>query len=770
MNSVIDLLFSLTCFLAAVLLFSAEPMIGKRVLPLFGGTPAVWNTCLVYFQLMLLLGYAFSGDVRAAKGVEQRRVSLPFLIGVGALLALGYQVQPIGLALESGGSSSTADNPALALLWVLILSASAPLLIVAATSPLVQRWFAVTGHPRAHDPYFLYAASNAGSLAALMAYPLVIEPNLSLAAQSQAWKAGFLVLALLLMICGGIARGLSRAAAAVLDSGASGAETSPTVRTRLRWLVLVFIPSSWLLGVTAYLTTDLAAIPLLWVIPLALYLSSFIVAFAGPGAGVVRVASGALPILVVPLVLVMTAGFVHAFWIPLHLLAFCAGSVACHGRLARLRPAARHLSTFYVTIALGGLLGGVFNALIAPVVFDRIVEYPLAVVLACLVAPRLEGRWERRAGKGWLGDLLLPAAVFLLAALVTTNQAGLADSVMGVLGVMTASGLGLYACATARRRPARFAMVVGAVLLAGGLSQGPSGRLLQIERNFFGVVRVTEDPERTIHRLFHGSTLHGQQSLDPTLCREPSTYFTRSGPIGQVFAALGPRLDRPGAQVAIVGLGAGTLASYARPGQRWTFYEIDPAVERIARDPRFFTYLRDCPAASLEIVRGDARIRLRKAPDRAYRLIVLDAFSSDAMPVHLVSREAIRLYRDKLAEGGVLAFNLSNRYLDLDPVMGRQAQDAGLVCRIRSDTVLNPEERQAGKQPSIWAVMAATEVDLEGLASDPRWRRPTLRLNSRAWTDDYSDLARYLRWMPGRPGLAASGAGSPVVIEGGLPR
>ncbi|HZW33223.1 MAG TPA: fused MFS/spermidine synthase, partial [Isosphaeraceae bacterium] len=580
----------------------------------------------------------------------------------------------------------------------------------------------------------------------------------------------FLVLAILLTACGILARVLSRSGGAGPDAAAALAETPPAVGIRLRWLVLVFIPSSWLMGVTAYLTTDLAAIPLLWVIPLALYLSSFIIAFAGAGTALVRIASQALPVLVVPLVLVLTAGFVHAVWIPLHLLAFFAGSVACHGRLARLRPPARHLATFYVTIALGGLLGGVFNAVIAPVVFHRIVEYPLAVVLACMVAPGLEGRGERRAGRPWLSDLLLPVVVFLLAALLTTNQAGLADSVMGVLGVMIASGLGLYACATARRRPARFAMVAGAVLVAGGLSQGPGGRLLHIERNFFGVVRVTEDSERKVHRLFHGSTLHGQQSLDPALSREPSTYFTRSGPIGQVFAALGPRLDRAGAQVAIVGLGAGTLATYARPGQRWTFYEIDPAVVRIARDPRFFTYLRDCAAASLEIVLGDARLRLRAAPDRAYRLIVLDAFSSDAVPVHLVSREAIRLYRGKLAAGGVLVFNLSNRYLDLEPVMGRQAQDAGLVCRIQLDTTLSPEERHAGKQPSIWAVMAASADDLEGLASDPRWRLPVLRPNSRAWTDDYSDLARYLRGMPRRLVQRESTAGPSAVTEGGLPR
>ena len=253
-----------------------------------------------------------------------------------------------------------------------------------------------------------------------------------------------------------------------------------------------------------------------------------------------------------------------------------------------------------------------------------------------------------------------------------------------------------------------------------------------------------------MNRLFHGSTLHGQQSLDPALRHEPSTYFTRSGPIGQVFSSIERQLNRPGTRVAIVGLGAGTLASYAQPGQRWTFYEIDAAVERIARDPRFFTYLRDCEAAGVDIILGDARQRLEGAPDHAYQLIVLDAFSSDALPVHLLSREAIRLYRAKLASDGLLLFNLSNRYLDLDPVIGRQAGDTGLTCRVCYDLFVSGDEKKAGKQPSIWAVMAASEADLGSLAADARWQSPTLRLGSAVWTDDYSDLASYLLLTQGQ--------------------
>ena len=323
---------------------------------------------------------------------------------------------------------------------------------------------------------------------------------------------------------------------------------------------------------------------------------------------------------------------------------------------------------------------------------------------------------------------------------------GVIDTVPGALGVMAASGLGLYACVTGLRRPARFALTVGGVLLASGLAPSPGGDVIHRERNFFGTVRVLHDAEANVHRLFHGSTLHGQQSLDPEGRHEPSTYFTRSGPIGQLFDAIGPRLKREGSRVAIVGLGAGTLGCYAGPGQRWTFYEIDPAVVRIAEDPRFFTYLADCRArgVGVDLVEGDARLRLGDAPDRAFGLIVLDAFSSDAVPVHLLSREAIRLYRSKLAAGGLLAFNASNRYLDLEPVMGGQAADAGLACRIRYDVHPTAEERRAGKQPSIWVVMGEGEPDLGQLVTDPRWRVPRVRVGAGPWTDDYSDLASYL--------------------------
>ena len=740
-------LFGMTSFIGAALLFSVQPMIGKMVLPELGGTPAVWTTCLVYFQVILLGGYLLAHGVIRMGTARWSGAGVLYLSVLAMVLTFGYMLQPIEIVpgLVSGPATR---NPA-----------TLPVLLVSATAPLLQCWFALSPHPRANDPYFLYAASNAGSLIALVAYPLVIEPLLSLSLQSRLWRAGFLLLAILILCCGALARRLRRSTQGEAERGVHIDDVirdSIEKRTKFsrldlaRWLALVFIPSSWLMGVTTYLTTDLAAIPLLWVIPLAIYLLSFILAFAQFGARAVDFASRLLPYLVAPLVLITSAGFVHVVWIPLHLAVFFAGCLACHGALARARPAAEHASTFYVAIAVGGLLGGIFTALVAPLVFSRVVEYPLAVILALLAATLDATRLRRPDLRDVLRDLLLPGAVFLLTAMLATNLAGVAESVMGVMAIVIASGLGLLATVRARRRPLRFVLCVTAVLAASSLYTGVDGRLILVERSFFGVVRVTYDPELNVRRLFHGTTLHGLQSLDPALAGEPSTYYTRSGPIGRLFELIDPKLEQTASDVAILGLGAGTLASYAGPDERWTFYEIDPVIARIAGDRRYFSYVADCRAKALKIVLGDARLRLREAPDHTFKLIVFDAFSSDSLPVHLLSREAISLYRSKLAAGGVMAFNLSNRYLDLEPVLGRQAIDARLACRIAYDVDVTPEQKRSGKRGSIWALLVEAEGDLGELADDPRWRKPQLRDRSAVWTDDFSDPASYILWLPWR--------------------
>ena len=534
----IVLLFVVASFLASALLFSVEPMIGKMVLPVFGGTPAVWNTCLVFFQGTLLCGYLFSYGLGGTGTSGRRQVSLFYLLAFAALAAVSYMIQPIALTRSNNQPLSLDRDPALVLLWVLSGSAALPLVMVSTTAPLVQAWFALIGHRRSRDPYFLYAASNTGSLLALLTYPFLIEPNLGLTAQSHLWKIGFMILAMLVLVCGLAARWMNRSQLMVSEAPAcdpppAGRALTPV--TWAWWIALVFLPASWLMGVTTYLTTDLASIPLMWIIPLSLYLLSFILAFSSFAASLVRAANRLLPYLIAVLVLVMLAGFVHLVWIPLHLAAFFAGALACHGALARMRPPAWNLSVFYVTIALGGLLGGIWNALVAPVLFDRIVEYPLALIVACLIVPASRTYWNPGTPNTWLGDLLFAAVVFGLTLVLATNPAKLSDSVLGAIGVMIASGLGFLACKTADRRPIRFALVVAGVLVAGGLTPGVNGRLLHIERDFFGVLRVTHDAQQNANRLFHGSTLHGQQSLDPAYRHEPSTYFTRSGPIGQLF-------------------------------------------------------------------------------------------------------------------------------------------------------------------------------------------------------------------------------------------
>lgn len=735
-------LFGSAMFLAAFLLFSAQPMIGKLVLPVLGGTPGVWNTCMVFYQTALLAGYGYAHLGALGKGVRgQVAVHLP-------LLVLPFVALPIAIPDGLDPPNAGVIAPSLWLFATLAVTAGLPLFVVSATTPLLQRWFSLCGHAKARDPYFLYAASNAGSLAGLFCYPWIAEPNLGLSRQSQTWTVGFGILGVMVSFCGLRTCWTKQRPYDHADEDQTLVSMpAPSIRQTARWILLAFIPSSWLLAVTAYITTDLVAMPLLWTIPLGIYLLTYILAFARPSAWWTKAAAALLPLVVVPLVLVLSAGFVQLFWIPLHLFAFLAGALVCHGQLAAARPGSRHATAYYLAIATGGVLGGFFNALIAPLLFDRLIEYPLIVVLACLVAPGAARPAQRTHPGSRLADFLLPLCVFGLTAILVTGPSGSIDSAQGMLGVLAATGVGAYACVTGLRRPRRFAFTAAGVLLASGLASGPGGRLIHRERDFFGVLRVLHDQRANVHRLLQGSTLHGQQSLDPALRQEPSTYFTRSGPIGQVFAAIEPLLTaRRGERIAIIGLGAGTLACYARPGQAWTFHEIDPAVARIAEDPRFFTYLSDCRARGVEpeIVLGDARLRLREAADQGIRLLVIDAFSSDVVPVHLLSREAFRLYAAKLAPGGVLAIHLSSRYLDLDPVVARQGAEAGFVCRIEHDVQLADSEKDAGKQPSIWAVLARSESDLGALAADVRWRVPSPRSNARAWTDDYSDVASFL--------------------------
>jgi hypothetical protein len=726
------LLFALALLVSASLLFCVQPMIAKMILPLLGGSPSVWNVCMVFFQAMLLIGYSYAHATTVWLGVRRQ-----VILHLG-LLWLPLLILPFAITEGAARSLSPHVNPTGWLLALLLSTVGLPFFVVATTAPLLQKWFAETGHPSGKDPYFLYAASNLGSLVALLGYPILMEPRLRMAQQSAFWAVGYAALMALTVACafyvlrarGGLPQTVDEPA----DPPAAG---HPRLIQRLKWVALAFVPSSLLLGVTTYLSTDVASIPLFWVIPLALYLLTFIVAFSRRSILPLSLATRTMRIIMILLVLVICLGTVQAVFIPLHLLTFFMAALVCHGELARERPAVRHLTEFYLAVSIGGVLGGIFNALVAPVVFDRVAEYPLALVLAALALPRAASGSGQRAAWARRLDFALPLALgAVLLAWVRLGSEYSADRLPSELGMKVAFGLGGLICFTFAERPVRFALGVASLLAAGMLMN--QGHVLHRERSFFGTTRVVLVEGGSYHQLSQGNTLHGQQSLDPARRREPLLYYHRTGPIGQVVDVAFQR--SLGSSVAVVGLGTGSLAAYARPDQCWKFYEIDPAVVRIARDPAYFTYLHDCEASRLEIILGDARLRLRDAPEHAYGLLILDAFSSDAIPVHLLTRESLDLYRRKLLPDGLIAFHISNRYLDLAPVLGALARDSGMVCRVRQDVHVKAEDERMGKSASIWAVMANREADLGALAEDPAWVSPFVRPSESAWTDDFSSV------------------------------
>ena len=730
------LLFSVTLFLSSTLLFAVQPMFAKMVLPRLGGTPATWITCMLFFQSALLAGYAYAHWSTSWLGRRQ-----PLLQGLLLLLAVG--VMPV--AVPRGWTPQAADSPILWLLGLMVVTVGLPFFVVSSTAPLLQRWFAGTRHHLADDPYFLYRASNVGSVLALLAYPILVEPRLRLADQGRWWVAGYLALVVLTAACALVPRKPPSEAKPWTDTDGTAA-TSPVAlpslgfARRARWVALAFVPSSFMLAATTYVTTEIAAVPLLWVIPLAIYLLSFIVVFSRRPFLFMGIATQLQLVLALELVFLVLLRATQP--VPLVvatiLMALFLSALVCHGRLAGDRPPSSRLTEFYLWVALGGALGGVFNAVVAPLVFDSIVEYPLAIVAACLLRPPRPA--ASRTTRSRELDLLLPVGVGALTVALTV--VGVSAGFGSVAARAVAFAVALLACAALSARPVRFGLAIGAVLLAGAVPVGDQKDTLYANRTYFGVLRVERDRAAHLHRLVHGTTLHGAQSTEPARRLEPLTYYHRRGPVGDVFSGLAAPAAT--AEVGVIGLGIGSLACYGRAGQHWTFYEIDPAVERIARDPRLFTFLRDCPP-SAEVVLGDARLSLARASHPTFGLIVVDAFNSDSIPVHLVTRQALALYLDRLGEGGVIMVNITNRYLDMRGVMGDLAGDAGLTALVRDDLHMTAEETPATESGSMWVVMARDRADLAGLAGDPRWKPLPARPGARVWTDDFSNLLDALK-------------------------
>jgi len=724
-------LFATTIFLSALLLFWIELAMAKILLPRLGGTPAVWNTCMLFFQVLLLAGYSYVLMTTSWIGVRKQAILH------SVLLLLSCLYLPLTLTGNSG-SISEQNYPAFWLFAYLLTAIGLPIFLISTTSPLLQKWFTRTGHTAANDPYFLFAVSNAGSLLALISYPLLLEPNLKLSRQTQLWAVVYVVFLVLSLGCALVLWKLSRTERVEREE-AVVQQSSISFKQRLYWILLAFIPSSLLFGVTTYITTEIAPTPLLWTIPLALYLVTFILAFGRKKVISERFTSTALSGLAILLTLVIAANATEPTTaiVLLHLLFFFVAAVVCHGRLSSDRPDSTRLAEFYLCVAIGGMLGGLFNTLIAPLIFKTLIEFPLAIVLACFIRPRAI---EADSSRDRVFDVVLPVC----AGLLTIGLVFLVKQydVSSAVGVAIVFGVPLILINHHfRRRPVRFALALGAVLLGSVVYAETQNRTLHVERNFFGTLSVNIDPVNATRVLYHGNTIHGRQFIDQNYRCEPLSYFHREGPLGQIFDAFNSNPASP--NVAVVGLGAGSMACYSRPDQHWTFYEINPAVVGIAQNPNYFTYLQKCAAGPTEIVLGDARLQLQNAPDHHYGLIVLDAFNSDAIPVHLLTQEAIDLYTSKLATGGMLAFHISNRSLRLDRVLAELAKQRGAMSMSFADGEYDPVR---GKDPSEWLVMANQSPAFDELAQNPRWRALEGHGEANAWTDDFSNIVRVFRW------------------------
>ena len=702
--------FTATLFVGACLLFLVQPMVSKMILPYLGGSPSVWNTCMCFFQAMLLLGYAYAHWLATRfGGLAQAAIH-------AAVLAVAALFLPFDLTTQL---PPTEGSPVPWLVARLAITVGPPFFAISATAPLLQRWFSRTDHPAAGDPYFLYAASNGGSLLALLAYPLIVEPALPLWQQSRDWSFGLGLLAFGIAFCWVGYRNHRSGAPAIAETA-----PRPALAERLRWVAYAFVPSSLLLAVTAYITTDLAAAPLFWVVPLALYLATFVLAFSRrpllPHGLMLRL----LPLLIIPVVILAIG--VHSVWVLLlHLACFFVVAMVCHGELARSRPDARDLTEFYLWISLGGVLGGLFDALLAPVLFPDIWEYPLMLVAACAIRPA--GMADEKSA--WRADLLWPA--LLLAGLLALLPLGS----LPIWLVFAAAAISALALVKFSERRWRFALGVGACLLFAQLLS--AGETLATTRSFFGVNRVRLMEDGAFRVLQHGTTVHGVESTGPDGPTTPLGYYSRRGPFGQFFAAAaGRNLSR----VGVVGLGAGELACYARPGQSWTFHEIDPAVEMLARDGRFFHFLEAC-GNHPRIVLGDARLTLADAPDHSYDLIVIDAFSSDSIPLHLLTREAFALYQRKLAADGIILFHVSNRYLDLAPVVVALAADVGAPAR---HLLYFPVPATIDDPAAEILAVGRPGGDLEFLPTAAGWEAPPAP--AAVWTDERSDIISRIRW------------------------
>ncbi len=741
-------LFTITILLSAFLLFLIQPMLSKIILPKLGGSPAVWQTAMMFYQSLLLGGYVYAhASTRLLGTRRQTKLHL-------ALLLLSCLSLPVSLYATSMFTPTL--EPVRFLLVSLFFTIGLPFFLLSANAPLIQHWYACHGKTRQYDPYTLYSASNLGSFTALLAYPFLIEPMLSLGAQTTVWSVLYGLFLLMVMLCM-IQVNRHFAGEAPLEGESEVALEDaqvPTFRQKIHWVALAFVPSSLMLGVTTYLTTDIASVPLLWIIPLALYLLTFVLAFHPRMPGYNFFLREEVFILAMLLIAMVTRLDLMTPFQLIHFLSFFAIAMVCHGQLSLSRPKARHLTGFYVWVSVGGALGGIFNALIAPQLFSSTLEYWVVIALACFLRPQTAEFHKEKLQR--LLDFAIPVA--LLCVLIAQNQ--LSSLIAGAF-LQTVEEIQLLYTQIFPGRPlpdsstlTMLVIVIAALLLPKFTQHRPvrlgyaililffslpfahtrkDDEVIYRERNFFGVSVITERKQPPLHIFSHGTTLHGMQSLEDDKRLKLTTYYAH---VYDIYNALPDEVRL--LPVALGGLGAGTLACLGQEQQEFDFYEIDTAVKNIAQNPELFTYLRDCPTRS-NVRIADARLGIHAAADERYGAIFMDAYTSDSLPMHLMTREALAIYLDKLAPHGIIAFHISNRYLKLNQILANLAEDAGLVAIER---YRRPKDVTAA--PAHWVVMARSWEDLATTGyEEAGWKK--LHANGKKpWTDDYSNLLEAL--------------------------
>lgn len=739
--------FTVTIFLSALLLFAVQPMFARMVLPKLGGSPSVWAVSMVFFQAALLAGYTY------AHLLNRYLSSTHALLTHIAVLVLALFALPI--ALPSFAAEPPPGNAYLWLVGVLTLGVGMPFFAVSANAPLLQSWFARSGHSHAGDPYFLYGASNVGSMLALLSYPVLLEPVFGLGEQAMLWAIGFGLLAGLIALCGSLM--LAGSGATVLgapaeteSTKATGAETAITARDRAVWIALAFVPSALLVAFTTFLTTDIASAPFLWVLPLAAFLGTFIITFRDkpliPHAVLLNRQA-----MIVGLAIFATASVSAMSWniaMAASLAAFMLVTLTCHRELYLHRPAASKLTEFYLLMSLGGVLGGIFSALIAPQIFTTVFEFPLLLAASLLMRPEiLDQRLDRKAwlqAAGWVAliTIVLVSATALITSGIVEGHMKLRVVVVAVLF----AAMLFYAGMPSRRMALTASMLIAILILPEGKGE------THAVRSFFGVHRVIETPDGSMRLLMHGTTVHGAERLtndagEAIETPVPSTYYHPRSPMARgldvaraVVAQDGGGTADGQVEIGIVGLGSGAMSCHFRTGDHWRFYEIDQAVVDIARDKSYFRYLSSCqPDADIAV--GDARLTLTKVPDGTFNYLQIDAFSSDAIPMHLLTVEALDLYAQKLAKRGLLVIHLSNKHLDLPPaVTATLEMRGGLHAVLVNDSPENPGFDSAS---STVMLISPDKSVLDDVMSWQGAEKPSSQGVS-AWTDDYSDIVTTL--------------------------